>query len=243
MRDALEPLSWDSDFFDISIARVDLNGLDSEALEAVKIEARKRGFRCLYGNLDPEPPESSVEPQRAGFRLMEVGLTLRRTTVEAVRPRHATVRARRGREGDLPHLSDVIETLVPWGRFAVDPRFGPEASRQLYEAWIDRALRAPDDERMLAIVEDESGIIGCSTHVMFPEPRMDLISVTKPGSGASAALMVEFAAWADSPVLAAGPVAARNIAILRYFERFDFRSAHARYSYHCWLDETTGSAS
>jgi hypothetical protein len=96
---------------------------------------------------------------------------------------------------------------------------------------------------MLAVVEDESGIIGVSTHVRSPIPRVDLMGVTKPRSGAAWALMAELVEWADGGPIEAGPCAARNVAPIRYLEHCGFSMIASEYRFHWWADEQPGSGS
>ena len=161
----VEPLAWDSEFFGVPIARVDLNGASVETLRRIDEEARDEGIACLFGSLDPDDPETPYRVQVCGHRLVEVAVTLRRPAGLPFEPRPSASRARRGTLDDVPRLTEAIATLAPWSRFAVDPHFGPEAARRMHEAWVQRAARADDDERMLAVAEDESGVTGCSTHV------------------------------------------------------------------------------
>jgi hypothetical protein len=64
------------------------------------------------------------------------------------------------------------------------------------------------------------------------------MGVTKPGSGASYALMAALFEWADDGATEAGPCAARNVAVLRYVEHCGFNVSRVRYLFHRWLDET-----
>jgi hypothetical protein len=128
--------------------------------------------------------------------------------------------------------------LAPWSRYGADPRFGLEAARRMHVAWVERAARDLD-ERMLAVTEDETGVTGFSTNVRSPVPRVDIMGVTKLGSGASWALMAELVEWADGGPIDAGPCAARNIAPLRFLEHCGFSISRVRYLYHRWLDEDT----
>ena len=147
---------------------------------------------------------------------------------------------RRGTVDDVARLDAEIRTLAPWSRFGADPRFGLEAARRMHVAWVERAAR--DEDRMLAITEDESGVTGLSTQVRSAIPRIDIMGVTKPGTGASYALMAAFVEWAGEGPIEAGPCAARNVGVLRFLEHCGFLMSSVRYLYHRWLDEDPGAA-
>ena len=206
-------------------------------LAAVEAEARAMGLACLYGSLDPALGTTAYLVQTFGHRLVEVALTFSRPAVPFTPKPTASV-ARRGTPDDLPILDEAIRTLAPWSRYGADPRFGLEAARRMHVAWVERAAR-DIDERMLAITEDETGVTGLSTHVRSPIPRVDLMGVTRQGSGASWALMAELVEWAGGGPIDAGPCAARNIAPLRFLEHCGFSISRVRYLYHRWLDEDT----
>ncbi len=231
------PIAWDSEFFGFPIGRADLDEATPEKLAAIDAEARRLGLTCLYGTLDPQRGTEPYLVQTFGHRLVEVALTFSRPAVPFTPKATASV-VRRGTINDLPALDASIRTLAPWSRFGADPRFGPEAARRMHVAWVERAVRDVD-ERMLAVAEDESGVTGFSTHVRSPTPRVDIMGVTKQGSGASWVLMAELVAWAGGGAVEAGPCAARNIAPLRFLEHCGFSISRSQYLYHRWLDEDT----
>jgi hypothetical protein len=238
MADLIEPLAWDSDFFGVPIARVDLTGATEERLRAIDAEARAAGIACLYGTLDPTDEAATHLVQTFGHRLVEVALTFERPEMPFT-PKPTTSKVRRGTVDDLPILEPAIKTLAPGSRFAADPRFGLDAARRMHEAWMERAARDPEDERALYISYDDTGVTGVATFVRSPVPRVDTKGVTKPGTGAADALMVALFEWAGGGATEAGPCAARNLAPLRYLERCGFRIGRTRYLFHRWLDEET----
>jgi hypothetical protein len=239
MGELIEPLAWDSEFFGVPIARVDLNGATAERLCAIDAEARAQGIACLYGRLEPTDEAAAYLAQTFGHRLVEVALTFDRPAIPFT-PKPSTAQVRPGTLDDLPALDAAIGTLAPWSRFAADPRFGLEAARRMHEAWMERAARETD-ERALYVAYDETGITGVATFVRSPVPRVDTKGVTKPSTGAADALMVALFEWAGGGPTEAGPCAARNVAPVRYLERCGFRVCRSRYLFHRWLDETEAS--
>ena len=245
MSHRLEALPWDTDFFGVPIARVELDGLGADDLAAIETEARDRGFDCVYGSLDPNrEPALAHHVQDAGHRLVEVSVTLARTTTAPLDLPDALPAVRRGTLDDLPLLDKALDLLAPWSRFAADSRFGPAAARRMYDAWVRRAAADEDDEFMLLIAEDASGVTGVATHVRADQPRVDLMAVTKPGTRTSWALLAGGIEWGGTDAFHAGPVAARNVAPLRFLERHRFEVFRTRYLFHRWFDdEPAGSGS
>jgi hypothetical protein len=227
-------LAWDTEFFGFPIARVDLQGADEAALEAIEEEARDEGIVCAYGSLAPEDTTTSVLAQRFGHRLVEVAITLTHPD-GTYEPPPSPSKVREGTLDDLALLAEAIHTLGPWSRFGADPRFGVDAARRMFRAWVERAITAED--RMLSISEDEGGVTGVSSHVRGEPDRIDLMGVVTPGTGASDAMMRFFFDWARPGPVEAGPCAARNLAVLRFLDRCGFRMSGCQYHFHRCFDE------
>lgn len=234
------PLEWDTAFFGFPIGRIALDGLEpAQVAEAVR-EADAGGIRCVYGSLDPTGLDLVHPVQQLGFRLVDVVMDLdRRERIGPMEDRPPTRSvARQGSPDDLPALEEEIAKLAPWSRYSIDPRFGADVARRMHRAWVERAARG-DDGRLLIVAEDESGVTGFSTQtsVDAAEPRIDLIASSKPGSGAAQAL-VAFAEDLFGPRPSwGGPIAARNVASLRFCENMGYRIASTTYLFHRWADE------
>jgi len=231
MPEHIEALPWDSDFFDLSIGQVDLEGADKAMLDEIVAEARDRGFDCVYGSHEPSDTYTSVHAQDAGFRLVEINQLMKRPPGEFTTPPTRSV-VRIATEDDLELISDSLDTLAPWSRFGADHRFGKDAARRLHRAWVERAVR--DDTRMATISEDDDGIDGVGTHVSGSPPRVDLLGVIRPGTGASWAHIAKLIEWADGGAVLGGPCAARNVAPLRFLEHCGFALSRVTYTHHWW---------
>jgi hypothetical protein len=141
-------LTWDSDFFGIPIARIDLTAGDAAAIAAAEGEAADAGITCLYGELDPCAADAIDLVQRLGYRLMEVALELEHPTNVVHDPPPTTSRVRAGSVEDIPALAEHIAAAATWSRYAVDPRFGLSAAVTMHRAWVERAA-GPEPDRML----------------------------------------------------------------------------------------------
>jgi hypothetical protein len=233
MPELVTPLAWDSEFFDLSIARADLAGATAETFAAIEDQARDLGVDCLYGSLDASL-DSGFLAQTFGYRLVDVALLFSRRPGPFV-PRPSNSTFRKGTVDDLPSLEEPLATLVPWSRFASDPRFGLVAADRMYRAWIERAAR-DGDEYVLMVAEDDEGVTGLSTFVKSPTPRIDLMGVTERGA-VSWGFMDAAVNFAEGGLLEAGPCSARNVAPLRFLEHCGFSISRSRYTFHRWLDE------
>jgi dTDP-4-amino-4,6-dideoxy-D-galactose acyltransferase len=235
MGDLIEPLPWDTEFFGIPIGRVDLTGVDAERLRAIDAAARGAGFACLYGTLEPTDETAAYLVQTFGHRLVEVGITFERPAGPFTSGPGAS-KVRPGTLDDLPALEPAIRTMAPWSRFAADPRFGPDAALRMHRAWAERAARGTG-ERALYVAYDDTGVTGLGTFGRSPVPHIDIVGVTKPGTGAADALIRAMVEWAGGGHTEAGAAAARNIAVLRWLDRNGFRACRTRYVFHRWFDD------
>lgn len=233
----LEPLPWDSEHFGASIAKVTLDGATPAELEAVDVEARDLGIECIYGILDPADGLLSQQVQSRGWRFIEAATLFDLRVAEPSIPRPADTDFRIGTLDDVPQLTPIVDEMSKWSRFAVDPRFGLDAAKRLQRAWLDRAARADTGQHSLVVAEQEGDIVAFTGRVAEP-PRVDAVGTTRRGSGAARYLIEEARGWAGDRSLLGGPIAARNIATLRYVSHCNYRVCQVEYIYHRWLDET-----
>ena len=234
----LESLDWDTEFFGFGVGRVlDFDPADSVAVRAMEDEARAAGITCLYASLDPIDAPGTVLAQRLGYRFVEAATLFDLPVSEPPIPRPDGIDVRVGNERDLEQISDMIESLAPWSRFAVDPRFGAEQARRLQHATTQRAATCTDGSRALVVAEDDDGIQAFITRAAQPEPRVDAVGTRARGSGASRYLIEHSRTWARPGPLLGGPIAARNVNALRYVRNCGYRVARVSYLYHRWLDE------
>lgn len=231
------PLPWDTEFFDIPIGTVDLSGADAESLDLVEREAREQGVVCLYGTLDPAESRTTYFVQTRGFRFVEAATTFDLRPSEPPIPEPPDTTFRQGTPDDIPAAAEIVARMADWSRFAVDPRFGIDAARRLYAAWLDRAARADDGVHSLMVAEQDTEIVAFIGRVSEPEFRVDAVGTTRRGSGAARYLIETARAWAGDVALLGGPIAARNVPALRYVSHCNYRVQKVQYVYHRWLDE------
>lgn len=229
----VEVLEWDTAFFGVEIGQVQLS--QSSDLEAIDVEARERGVRCLYGFFDAVgQPTQLFRVQNFGYRLVDVSMRLT-LSVDGVRSGVApSVLVRSGTSEDVEALGPAIDRLVPWSRFTVDPSFGPDAARRMYRAWLARAARRTDE--LFAVANREGQPAGFITATAVPHPTIGIFSVAEPGAGIGRALLLAATDWAARyDVLLDTVTQARNAASLRFYERRGFVTTSVRYVLHRWL--------
>ncbi|NLV54891.1 MAG: hypothetical protein GXY13_04680 [Acidimicrobiales bacterium] len=229
-------LPWDSDFFGFTIGSARLDGLDATGLAALDRDARDAGVECLYGYLDPSDAYTTVLVQRYGWRFIEAATTFELRTTEPEIPVPPEYNYRQATPDDIPALTPIALQMADWSRFAVDPRFGPDAARRVQMAWLERAARAETGQHSALLAEDDEGPVAFIGRVHEP-PRVDAAGTIRRGSGAARALMQIAREWAGDRHLLSGPAAIRNVTVFRYVSHAYYRVKSVEYIYHRWLDE------
>ena len=91
-------------------------------------------------------------------------------------------------------------------------------------------------QHSLVVAEVEGEIVAFIGRVHEPR-RVDAVGTSRRGSGAARYLIQTAREWAGDRPLLGGPIAARNIASLRYVSHCGYRPCQVEYLYHRWLDE------
>lgn len=230
------PLAWDSDFFGTPIGSAALDGASAQDLHRLEGEALDQGIRCLYGTLDPADAQLTYLVQQHGWRFVEAATTFDLRTDEPPIAKPPDTDFRLGVPDDIPRVAHIVDQMAAWSRFAVDPRFGLEAAQRMQAAWLDRAARAETGQHSLMVAEIAGEIIAFIGRVHEPA-RVDAVGTTTRGSGAARHLIQTAREWAGDQALLGGPIAARNVAALRYVSHCNYRVRKVEYVYHRWLDE------
>jgi len=154
-----EPLPWDSEFFACRVARVLGGRLDRERLAAIEAWCRAEAIDCLYFLADSGDPATAALAEEAGFRLVDLRVTLGRS-LAGFDPPAAVSSVRPARAGDVPELRRIAAVSHHDSRFYADPHFDRGRCDELYATWIEKSCR----EDMVLVAEHEkrpAGYISC----------------------------------------------------------------------------------
>src|SRR5436305_6324202 len=122
-----EILLWDSGFFACRIGRLNGGRLDAALLSAVDAWCREEAIDCLYFLADAEDPVVARTAEAAGFRLVDLRVTLDREMAALALPPvpdpapHPTIRP--ARPEDLPALRRIAAAGPRHSRLYADPGF------------------------------------------------------------------------------------------------------------------------
>ena len=230
---AIEALPWDSRFFGKRIGRVGTQRPNDEALAQAVTAAREANLDCVYLSLVPSGALMPI-PERLGFHLVDVQLELERRLGESPPSPPSQLALRPGLRTDIPSLRPVIDALAPWSRFAMDPRFGIDAARRMYEAWLEKS--AESERELITVAVRGTDPVGVITVTGGPSPKIGLVGSSEIGAGIGTLLMNAAFEWALGHARTLSVTTqARNVPALRFYARHDFEIKGARYVYHLWL--------
>jgi dTDP-4-amino-4,6-dideoxy-D-galactose acyltransferase len=140
-----EVLAWDSEFFGCRVGRVHGGRLDRERLAAVDAWCREQSVDCLYFLAGSGDPETAALAEAAGFRLVDLRLTLGAAT-ESLSVPEASPQIRPARPEDVPELRRIAAASHHDSRFYADPRFDRGRCGELYATWIEKSCRAANGD-------------------------------------------------------------------------------------------------
>ena len=233
---SVERLPWDSEFFGFPIARVSGIGADGRELGDAVAGCRAGGVLCAYFLCGVDRPGAIATAIRAGFRLVDVRVTLRTTLEPAAASQPAN--ARDARSDDLPGLRRLARSSYRDSRFFMDGRFDATRVEDLFQRWVERDV----ESGVAAVVEREGRMAGFATaRVDGSEGAIGLVGVSPEergrgvGRDAVAGLLTRIAAKGatQARVVTQG----RNVAALGLYERLGFRTASLEAWLHWWSDE------
>jgi ribosomal protein S18 acetylase RimI-like enzyme len=235
---------WDSEFFGIRIAQITGERATDDQLSATVAQASQASIDCLYFLADASDVETIRAAEGNGFELMDVRLTLERSTVTgAAEPERAPaadgVVIRQARQEDLPVLKSLARISHRNTRFSIDTRFAAGRADDLYALWIERSV---------------SGELSDAVHVVDVEGRArGYLTLSAGGAGATIGLVAVDPAhqgrgygdwllrsglrWAMEKGLDRISVVTqgRNAASVRFYERAGFTTMLVQFWYHRWF--------
>jgi dTDP-4-amino-4,6-dideoxy-D-galactose acyltransferase len=233
-------LDFDSEFFGCRIARFDAVPGDAAAARALVSRADAAGIDCAYLLLDAADTAALRAAEDAGFRVVDVRLTIACALerADARAPIAGCASVRRAEASDVPALQAIARVSHRDSRFYADPQFPRERCDALYARWIERKCGGAAAAVFTAGERGATcGYLSCD----LPEAgvgQLDLLAVAPEarGRGVAAALTAHALAWfRDSGRTRARLVTqGRNANALRHFARFGFAAERVELWLHRW---------
>jgi dTDP-4-amino-4,6-dideoxy-D-galactose acyltransferase len=219
----VEILQWDSDFWDLRIARVSEPWIDETVEE----------FDCLYLLADASDTDTIHEAEARGFLLMDVRVTLRST--------HGSAKSggRPVEPEDVEALARIARRSHHLTRFYADPRFPDERCDDLYETWIRNSVNGwADSVRVVGPVGAPVGYV--TVHADRERSQLGLIAVDESarghGYGLHLARAALWEAWNSGCSRMTVVTQGRNVGAQRVFQRAGFVTVKTDLWFHRWMD-------
>ena len=219
----INPLDWESQFFGLRTARVDLDG--TQLLNAETMHP----WALLQAKVPAERFAAIDMLSQHGFQLAEgeadLSLSIKRTE------RQTGVRI--AREAQIAPLRAAAQHAFTQSRFRA-PWFPAQASGEFYARWIENAVRGTFDHQCLIAVDDDGELQGfVSLREVAGDARIGLLAVLPQaqGNGVGQRLMLAAADWGRVRQLNRLRVATQlsNLAAMRLYLRSGARLESTAY--------------
>ncbi len=234
-------LDWDSTFFSRRIGRLRDGSLDPETLEEVERWCRAERLDALYFLAPIDDPATAALAEAAGFRLVDVRVTLGRAIGPSAPPtRGLAEHVRPARSVDLPALRRIAAVSHLDSRFYADPHFDRERCDELYTTWIEKSCASGGDTTVW-VAEIEGRPTGYVT-ALFGGPEageIGLIAVSPEAQGRGLGRLLVLQALEDLAARGAAHVSVvtqgRNVRAQRLYQRLGFSTEALGLWFHRWF--------
>jgi dTDP-4-amino-4,6-dideoxy-D-galactose acyltransferase len=232
-----EYLSWDSDFFQLRIARLIPNRLTPESMSMAEQWSRENRIDCLFFIAEVDDALTVRLAEEHDFRLTDVRVTMD-ARLEDLPKRRAPECVRRFRAEDVPALQALARVSHRETRFYFDPGFPDESCDRLYDTWIKRSCEGWADAVFVADLG--SGPVGYSTISKAADGCGDfrLLAVDRGarGRGLGEELTSAVAEWCrDERLEKIRLVTQGRNQAMRLFTKFGLRVRTIQLWYHRWF--------
>lgn len=247
-----QPLTWDSEFFGRSIARVKGHRLSEDRVREILKWCRTHQVECLYFLADTNHGETTRLALAYGFNLVDVRISLGckvERGLEIAREDHSqTAIVRSWQPEDVSILQAIARISYLDSRFFFDPFFPKSSCEGLYETWIQRSCHGCADEVLVAAIEGQPvGYVSCHVLDDRVSGRIGLLGVAEQarGRGVGRLLVGCSISWFHREGVEVVRVVTqgRNVVAQRLYQTSGFSTHSVRLWYHRWMDETDESQS
>ena len=230
-------LEWDSNFFSLRIARLNVTRLDQQTVTDALEWCKSNRIDCLYFLADPDHAATPILAEKNGFHLTDVRMTFEKPLGQSEAfPAQETVRL--AREEDLPALQEIARNTHHDTRFYVDGHFDRDKCDRLYATWIENSFRGFAQAVLVADVANApAAYLTC--HLKCGESQIGLLGVGAQYQGRrlGTKLVQQFLSWSreQNAQRAIVVTQGRNLPAQRLYQRNGFATASLQLWYHRWF--------
>jgi dTDP-4-amino-4,6-dideoxy-D-galactose acyltransferase len=240
--------------------------LSRESLARIERWVAREQVECLYLLADAADFETAPLAEAAGFRLVDVRVTLERRTGAAWHGEAGPGAGGERREpaadpsllvrpavpADLPELRRIAAASHRDSRFYHDPHFGRARCDELYATWIEKCCADPAGAVLVAELKDKPcGYITLDVAAggegrIAGEGRIGLFAVGEAAQGRGVGGLLIAAAFDWFAGRGAGTVSVvtqgRNVRAQRIYQRFGMLTRSLELWYHRWWEHGAAAA-
>ena len=242
MTDPCQFLPWDSDFFELRIARANGNHLTDGSVNNIMGWCEQNRIDCLYFLANPQDIQTIKLAEDHRFHLVDIRVTqawknnMALTKSDTV----GNVVIRSFIPEDMPYIRQIASKIFVFTRFYSDPCFRREKIEQFYDVWIKNSCEGYADQVLVAQIDHlPVGFVTCHHKPQINEGEIGLIGVneTSRGQGIGKALVNAALGWflAHGVEMVTIVTQGTNIPGLTVCQRVGFCTSSVQLWYHKWF--------
>jgi dTDP-4-amino-4,6-dideoxy-D-galactose acyltransferase len=242
-----ELLPWDTEFFDIQIARVVGDTLRPEPAVQIDDWCRSNKVRGLYFLSRADDPATIQTAEQHVFGLVDIRVTFEHLMKNLSDPNHAAlpngICVRPFQPDDLPALQAMARTGYGDTRFFSDAHFPRHRAEELYATWITLETQGRAQTVWVAALADNRplGYISCHLDMTHREGQIGLVGVSREdcGKGIGKSLVRTAMDWYRSQGTRRVTVVTqgKNRTAQRLYQQCGFLSLDLQFWYHKWYPD------
>lgn len=239
-----EFLPWDSNLFNVRIARINDNSLNRQELNRSIRWCLDNKIACVYYLIEPDKINSIYLAEFNGFHLVDIRVTLETnflTNPYVNIPLKKTIPLTRvASRNDIDEIKKIAGKNHYQTRFFRDKRFPRDKSAELYELWIEQGFE--NVHGIVLVAQVKKKIAGYIVLQMDDNNsgKIGLTGVDKKfrNKGVGAALISAALDWFKIKGAKRATVVTQgnNIPALRLYSKLGFLTCDTMLWYHRWLE-------
>ncbi|MFD2787458.1 GNAT family N-acetyltransferase [Hymenobacter rubripertinctus] len=235
---AIQPLTWDSQFFGFPVGHLRGANVSEIQLRALIAEAREQGWRLLYWFVEPSDEASAASAQTLRIRLTDRKARFVKKLAAGPQVMSAHVCPT---EELTPRLLELARQSGHYSRFRLDPAFQAGLYERLYDHWIRRSISGQLARQTLIyqpIGEREAtGLLTLDYQPTHATIGLLAVQEERRSQGIGQQLLNAALYYAHAWNLPEIHVTTQldNEGACRFYERQGFCRVHEEHVYHVWL--------
>jgi len=237
MKQTLQKLDWDSDFFNFNVGRI--NGLiqNEEDIEHLDTLIIKNDMRLSYYSTTKELPSSISISENFDIVLVDKKTTYAKEISTGLSFPEAITSV----DENTPFKNKLIDLAIQSGvysRFNVDERIGKEKFEEMYALWMTNSLNRQIAKEVLVFIEnnDLSGFVTLGEKNSRADIGIIAVDHMSRGKGMGKTLMTSAEKWSSDLGYESIQVVTQgdNYPACRLYESCGYKVDAVEFFYHIW---------